>query len=92
MLASWKPENAIRRMFRAEHSSPSTWPVSRHARTIGINMQTRQGREYIEDLMRYPADASDAGVSIIATVELLYKSQIEIARLKAKVAALESKA
>jgi hypothetical protein len=83
MKACWQPRNVIARVQRAEHRSPHTWPASRHARMIGVQLQSRQGREALADTIeRYAEDASAIGVSILATVELLYKAHIEIKRLR----------
>jgi hypothetical protein len=77
-LPCWRPRNVLARMNRARNFPVGTDPSSRHAAMIAEAL-IRRG-EYSMLL----SEPEHCGVSIAATVEMLWKARAEIAALRSR--------
>lgn len=76
-LPCWKPANCIRRVRRVEKFGVNTCSSSRHVRLMG-EVLARGGKYPM-----FEEEPEHCGVSLLVTVELLFKARDEIRRLKA---------
>jgi hypothetical protein len=74
---SWKPENIRRRVARARHFPDNTCPSSRHVQMMAEYLLSDG---YYTMLLDEPEHCA---VSMLVTVEMLYKARTEIKRLRA---------
>ena len=81
MKACWKAENCRRRAHRAEMNSPTNYPAVRHTRMLANNLMTKDGRKALISFIEHEPEYLAS--SMFVTLELFYKAQAELAKLKA---------
>lgn len=84
-LPCWHPANVLRRVRRARKFPINTCPSSRHVQLMAEELLAR-GRCYM-----VTGEPKHAAVSMLVTVEQLYKARTELARLKKRAAVRGSK-